>query len=262
MVFFDPINEIGHLEFNKQMLNRYNSSTILQLSVKNKKWFFFHWHSIINHYNLLKKSKDGDIFLMFNNLSLFVLSFVFPNRKCSFIVHNNLDFAYNSILHKIMYKRIASKYNLIYLENRLKIIGEVLAYHKSTKVIRHPLIPLPKSNLIWKTINMKIFVSGRNLLKEQLIKICNINNENAVICNKVFDIDNFPNLEMGYLKDFNKTLSNCSKLYIIGNYKYRASGILYKALSIENIQIVFSDKEYFIEVSSHFKESKCFYEEV
>ena len=67
---------------------------------------------------------------------------------------------------------------------------------------------------------------------------------------------------MGYLKDFNKTLSNCSKLYIIGNYKYRASGILYKALSIENIQIVFSDKEYFIEVSSHFKESKCFYEEV
>ena len=53
---------------------------------------------------------------------------------------------------------------------------------------------------------MKIFVSGRNLLKEQLIKICNINNENAVICNKVFDIDNFPNLEMGYLKDFNKTL--------------------------------------------------------
>ena len=262
MIFFDPISEKGHLEFNEQMLNSHNLSKIEGLNIIDSNWISFHIHSVMNHYKLLKKSKDIDVFLTFNNLSLYVLSFIFPKKKCSFIVHNNLDFAYNNFFHKFIYKRIASKYNLIYLENRLKITGEVLVYHKSARVIRHPVIPLPKGNMICKTINMEVFVSGRNLLKDQLLKICNINNKNVVICNKIFDIDNLPNLKMGYLKDFNKTLSSCSKLYVVGDYKYRASGILYKALSLENIQIVFSDKDYFIEISSHFKKSKCFYEDL
>ncbi len=255
---FDPIVEYGHREFNSLFIEEMSFSNFFQRKANSKNGYFrFHFQSFVNHYNFFRESKKDDCFLIFNNMSLFLLTFVFKDRGVWFVVHNNLDFAVRGRLHRIMYKRIAKKYRLIYLEDRLKKQGEEFFSHKKSIVVRHPKIVINA-----KDINKdNIFVSGRNLTKEQLIKVCKSNERSNIICNQNFELGYVKNLEMGYIKDFDGMLSTCSKIYIIGNYKYRASGILYKAISIPNIEVVLSDKTYFREVSRNFKEVKCTYEE-
>jgi hypothetical protein len=247
IVFYDPIVESGHIEFNQLFMLKYDHPIYVYSKIdENGSYLKYHLKSIGNHYKFLNnKAREGDVFLAFNNLSLFILTFLFKKIDCSFIVHNNLDFAFKSKIHKLFYKRIARKVNLIYLENRLQEEGEEFINHKSSVVIPHPII---KINSAIKGNNEHVFVSGRNLTKEQLNYVCKLEENNNVICNTLIDSVNFKNLKMGFIQNFDEMLNNCKKIYIIGSYKYRASGILYKALSLEGLEIIFSDKKYFKEI--------------
>ena len=252
MKILDPINEQGHQEFNKEFAKNFKIESYVILNNFNKN----HFKSLINHFSLLKKADEGDVFLIFNNFSLFLLSFFFRNKGVRFVVHNNLDFAVNGKkMHYFFFKRIAKKYHLIYIEKRLKKISHEYFNHLlCSDVILHPILNL-KVNMNTTNNMNNVFVSGRNLTESQLKVICNRYALNRkVICNKKFhSLTDVSNLNMGFISDFDATLQSCSRLYLIGNYKYRASGILYKFLSMgdyKHIEIVFEDFSYYTEIKS------------
>lgn len=246
IVFYDPIVESGHKEFNKLFIQKYGLAKVFSLRINVNFYLSYHFKSFINHFKFLKKSKEEDVFLVFNNFSLFLNSFLIRNINCHFIVHNNLDFGTKNFLQSIFYKRICKKFKLIYLEDRLKFEANRFFFHKNAITIYHPIINIRDENSIKKS---KVFVSGRNLNEEQLINICNLEKEKEVFCND----DNFncfrKNLFLGYIDNFDKLLNECQKIYIIGDYSKRPSGILYRALSIRGAKIIFSNKEYFDEIS-------------
>ncbi|CAL2094226.1 hypothetical protein [Tenacibaculum sp. 190524A02b] len=246
ITFYDPIVEDGHKEFNYLFKLKYDCKGSFESKIKpNLPFIGFHLYSFVYHYRFLKKAKENDVFLIFNNLSLFLITFLIRDVKCNFIVHNNLDFALKSKIHKFFYKRIASKVNLIYLEDRLKKRAEYFFNHKSVNVIAHPVIDV---DLKIKEKTPKVFVSSRNLTEREISLVCNMEHTKKVLCNKKLLGVEIPNLEMGFIEDFDTMLNECSKVYIVGNYKNRASGILYKALSISGIEIVFSDETYYNEI--------------
>lgn len=245
-IFYDPIVESGHVEFNQLFMLKYDHPIYVYSKIdENESYLKYHLKSIANHYKFIKKARKGDVFLAFNNLSLFILTFLLKKIDCSFIVHNNLDFAFKSKIHKLFYKRIARNVNLIYLEDRLQEEGNKLIKHNFSVVIPHPII---KIKFAIKGNNEHVFVSGRNLTKEQLSYVCKLEKNNNVICNSLIDSVHCKNLKMGFVENFDEMLNNCKKIYIIGSYQYRASGILYKALSLEGLEIIFSDKKYFKEI--------------
>ncbi len=233
--FYDPIVEDGHKEFNYLFKLQFKCNNSFESKIKsNVSFVSFHLKSFVNHYRFLKKAKknENDIFLIFNNLSLFLLTYLIRDINCKFIVHNNLDFALRSKVHQFFYKRIASKVNLIYLENRLKERGELFFYHKRANVVPHPIINI---NLKIDEKLSQVFVSGRNLTEREISLICDVEYYKKVICNKKIIGVEKTNLEMGFIDDFDVMLNECLKVYIVGNYKNRASGILYKALSIPKL---------------------------
>jgi hypothetical protein len=251
MILFDPISESGHKEFNQLIFKNLNVKKDF-LKIKQTNYILFHTRSLKNHYKLLKKSCSEDIFMVFNNFSMFVLTFFFRNINCSFIVHNNLDFGCKNFIHKVFYKRICKKLKLIFLENRLENLSNTLFIHRDSKSMNHPIINIINKNL---EKSNTIFVSGRNLSRNQLIKVCQLESDNIVYCNSKYPIVEANNLISGHIDDFDDFLNKCSKIYLIGDYTYRVSGILYKVLSLDNVKIVFSNEIYFNEIVN--KNIKC-----
>lgn len=245
-MFYDPIVESGHIEFNQLFMLKFDNPIYVCSKInENSNYLKYHLKSICNHYKFLNKAIEGDVFLAFNNLSLFLVTFFFKEINCSFVVHNNLDFAAQNKIHKFFYKRIAKKVNLIYLENRLEYQGRLLSKHKFSYIISHPIINIKSNNF---KIKNQVFVSGRNLTSKQLKYVCEAEKICQVICNTTIDNVFSDNLKMGFIDNFDEMLSNCKKIYIIGSYQYRASGILYKALSLDSVEIIFSEKTYFKEI--------------
>lgn len=253
IVFYDPIVEPGHKEFNKLFIQKYSLGSVFSLKLNANFSISYHFKSFINHFKFLKKSNEEDVFLVFNNFSLYLNTFLKRNINCFFIVHNNLDFGTKNYLQSVFYKRICKTVKLIYLEDRLKVEANRFFFHKNAQTIHHPIINIRDEKVLKKS---KVFVSGRNLQEKQLIYICNLEKDKDVYCND----DNYNcvrnNLFLGYIDNFDKLLNECQKIFIVGDYSKRASGILYRALSIDSIQIVFSNKEYFNEINNLVKKLK------
>lgn len=245
MNLFDPICSIGHADFNNLIFNEKNTVRYSSKSIESKSLFLFHLKSLENHFRFIRRANEDDVFLVFNNISLFICIFLFKKIKCSFIVHNNYDFGTKSFFHSFIYGIICKKVSLIYLENRLHKKANELFHHKHSYVVKHPIINIQTKR---KLIQNKIFVSGRNLDEKDLIKVCRIEKNLSVYCNKKFEGINEANLESGFINDFDKLLNECEKIYIIGNYNSRASGVLYRALSLTNVEIVFSNRVYLNEI--------------
>ena len=251
MILFDPIVESGHKEFNLLIFKDLNIEKCF-LENKQTNYFLFHIKSIKNHYKLLKKSSSEDFFITFNNFSIFILTFFFRNIKCSFIVHNNFEFGCKNLFHKFFYKRVCKKLKLIYLENRLENLSNTLFLHRDSRTIYHPIINIKNQNFKKKNT---VFISGRNLSRNQLIKVCDLENDNIVYCNSKYPIVEANNLISGYIDNFDDFLNESIKIYLIGDYTYRVSGILYKALSLDNVKIIFSNEIYFNEILETY--NKC-----
>lgn len=248
MNLFDPIAEPGHLEFNKIMNNHYRPHAHFELKVseadrKNKVKFYY--RCLLNHINLINKTEQGDVWLIFDTVCLFLLTWFRRFNGVQFVVHNNLDFALKSGIKKYFYKVIASRCNLIYLEHRLAQAALQHFKHRGASVLQHPLIPVPGKYNPTNTA----FVSSRNITGALLSDICDIESSKQVICNKVITGVEKSNLKMGYIPDFNAMLLSCEKVYIVGDYRLRASGILYKALSIKGLTLVFEDPGYYKEIN-------------
>ena len=132
----------------------------------------------------------------------------------------------------------------------MKFQAENIFSHYHSNLIYHPVIAI-NSTTVKKQKN--VFISSRNLTRKQLIDICELESQNTVICNKIFNNVLNRNLKMGYIKDFDEMLNSCSKVYITGDYKFRASGILYKSISINDLKIYLTDKSYYQELVDRFK---------
>lgn len=259
MNIFDPMVEPGHAEFNEIMFNAFAADGYYTLRVTEadrKSRFRYYYKCLVNHIRLCSKSGSGDVFLAFGTPCLFLVTLFRNFDGVRFLVHNNLEFALRrSRLLKYMYKRIAAKCHLVYLEKRLEKEAVSHFRHLHSEVIQHPVIPVKGVRAIMN----QVFISARNLDRSLLSYVCDREADMTVLCNKKFDNIQKENLYMGFIDNFDEMLLGCRKVYIAGNYKYRASGILYKALSIEKMIIVFEDQEYFNEIEQliHGKNLDC-----
>lgn len=255
----DPVEQKGHVDFNREFIKLLGNPTSVKrfapgsIALQNK--LFYYLYSLYTHSKCMFGARNqGSTFLYFDTVSLFLLSYFFDLKQFSFVVHNNLEFALRNQQNRFMYRRIAKKVCLIYLEKRLRVFAEREFFHCNAVVIPHPIIPIKKMSV---TRKKNVFVSSRNLQKDQLISICNgLTDDYTIICNGSFKDLNMANLEDGYIADFDLMLQSCEKVYLIGNYEFRSSGVLYRAISIPGIQIIVSDKSLFFELQEIKKEKE------
>lgn len=255
---YDPVSQPGHVEFNRLIVEKfsYKKKSTRNLEHKTNSKVYYYLKSIINHFIFYRRANSGDLFLYFENFPLFLCVVFFGGKNINFIVHNNLEFAFHKNIHSFFYRIIAKRVNLIYLEKRLLKLGVNKFNHKKSLLINHPIINM-KLDDCPKVKTKNVFVSSRNLDKNLLFKICSIYEKDSVVyTNNKFDLTGVKNLRAGYIDDFDCLLYQSSKIYLTGDYKYRCSGILYKALSNPESEIVFSDEEYYEEMKRYIEENK------
>ena len=180
--------------------------------------------------------------------------FLLHKQKVKILVHEhkNIDEVNKSFIKRVIYKNIKISTHIVYEKYFGQFINK--KYNKNFHVISHPTyeIKLNDSN----NNNPFIFSPGANIdikYKNDLTAFCRKNRLNIFLKDDKYFKDKFVT-KSNFFDNYQDLIDKANYIFISNNFQYRASGIMYEALSM-NKKIICTESYFATKLKEEYPEN-------